>query len=1140
MNLLTKDLLKVKMFNEILEYVEKDNNKIAFKDIMDFQKAYLIYSLAYKSTKSTLIVCSNLISANKMIQDLKFFSDIEILFFPARNLMYYDIEAQNKDLQNERMAVLEKVNESSKKIIVTVIDSLILPIGNSKTNSKRNEINIIKGKEINFDKLIQNLIELGYEKSDIVEGKGQFAVRGGIIDIFTLGNDNPLRIEFFGDIVDSIRTFDVLTQRSISNINEVNISCICEYVLNNSKINKIVEQLNKYILGSKNNELNQNIQKDIELIQNGMLDNLTDKYFKLLFESNLNFLDYLNNYNIYIDEPENCINKVKNICYENLETLKILSNRNYMESKFANQYITYEELEEKLNGFTNIYLEKQALDNSLNVKRKIFNFKSKELYFYKNSFETLLSDVKALKNKKIILVFPSNGRIEQVKNYLLDNNIKVKVLDNIWSEKELEKGIVYITFGIASGGFYSSIFDSVIISEQVSGTYKKSKKESKKQIGSQINSFEDLNSGDYVVHENHGIGIYRGIVSINVQNAIKDYIKIEYANNGSIYIPINQLDLVKKYVCDDSAKPKINSLGTKEWEKTKKKVNEHVKQIAKELISLYAKREKNPGFAFSKDTPWQKEFEESFEYELTDDQKQALNEAKEDMEKQVVMDRLLCGDVGYGKTEVALRLAFKAIMDKKQVAYLVPTTVLCLQQFRTFKERMEKFGIKVEMLSRFKTKKEQLKILQDLIDGKIDIVIGTHRLLSNDVFFKDLGLLVIDEEHRFGVKAKESIKKLKETVDVLSMTATPIPRTLHMSMIGIRSMSTLTEPPLERLPVHTYVMEYDDSVIKEAIEKELLRDGQVIYLNNRVEGIEELTAKIRKLVPTAKVAFAHGQMEPNQIEDIMIKFMNHEFDIIVCTTILESGIDIQNANTLVVENADRLGLAQLYQIRGRVGRSNRLAYAYITYKKNKEISEVARKRLKAIRDFTEFGSGFKIALRDLEIRGAGNLLGKEQHGHMLKVGYEMYLALLDRAIANEQSSNGCVEDKKNEIQQEIKIELDVSAYISDSYISDPIQKISMYQKISDITDKDTMLDVVDELIDRYGEIPKETENLIKIVEIRNLARKLGVTKICSFGEILKIEPYNLKIHLTNFTHSDILIRVQLELEKLRKDGKGEK
>lgn len=946
----------------------------------------------------------------------------------------------------------------------------------------------------------------------------------------------PYRIEFFGDSVDSIRTFDVLTQRSVTNLNEASISCVSEFITTSDKLDDVIKKLNEVLDEKIPNELKENIKKDIDYIQNGILDNLTDKYFNLLVDNPSFFIDYLKDYSVFLDEPINCKKKADSLCYENEETLKILNERNYMYSPFANRFVTFDDVKKMITKTTNVYMQKQVLDNSINKSRKVFDFKSKEMYFYRNSFETLLNDVRALKNKKLLLVFPSMTRVEQVKNYLLDNGIKVEVLDNIWKEKKLVKGKVYITFGILSGGFYSSAYDLVIIAEPVSGTNlkKKSKKENSK--GTDIDSFEDLKIGDFVVHENHGIGIYKGIESIDLQDVIKDYIKIEYANNGALYVPINQLDLVKKYVCDDDAKPKINSLGTKEWEKTKRKVTLHVEEVAKELLSLYAKREKNPGYAFNNDTPWQKEFEESFPYELTDDQKQAITEIKDDMESSKVMDRLLCGDVGYGKTEVALRVAFKAVMDKKQVAYLVPTTVLCLQQYRTFKERMEKFGVRVEMLSRFKTPKEQTQILKDLVDGKIDVVIGTHRILSSDVFFKDLGLLVIDEEHRFGVKAKESIKKIKETVDVLSMTATPIPRTLHMSMVGIRGMSTLTEPPLERLPVHTYVMEYNDAVIKEAIEKELLRDGQVFYLNNRVEGIEELTEKVKRMVPTARVAYAHGRMDPHQIEDVMLKFINHEFDIIVCTSILESGIDIPNANTLIVENADRLGLAQLYQIRGRVGRSSRLAYAYITYKKDKQITEVAEKRLRAIRDFTEFGSGFKIALRDLEIRGAGSLLGKEQHGHMIKVGYDMYLSLLEKAIKKEKNNI----DETHSVEQEIKIDLDVSAYISDSYIKDPIQKISMYQKISDITDKDTMLDVIDELIDRYGELPKETENLIKIVEIRNMARELGIKKICSFGEILKIEPYNLQIRLTNFTRSDILIRVQLELEKLKKEkGKSD-
>ena len=744
-------------------------------------------------------------------------------------------------------------------------------------------------------------------------------------------------------------------------------------------------------------------------------------------------------------------------------------------------------------------------------------------------------------------MFPNRARIEQIKNYLLENNIKVQVIEDILSKEEFKIGEVYITFGIMSTGFVSDEFNFCLIAEDVQGVdYKSKKRKEKIENSSKINSFDDLEIDDYVVHENHGIGLYKGINTVEIQGIQKDYIKIEYLDGGVLYVPITQLDLVKKYTCDDDTSPKLNSLGTKEWSKTKRKVSEHIKEVAKELMLLYAKRDSMKGFAYPEDTPWQQEFEDSFEFELTEDQKRSVREIKQDMQSDKPMDRLLCGDVGYGKTEVALRAAFKAVMSGKQVAYLVPTTVLCLQQYRTFSDRMQNFGVKVEMLSRFKSTKEQAQIINDLKNGRIDVVIGTHRMLSKDVVFKDLGLLVIDEEHRFGVRAKETIKMYKETVDVLSMTATPIPRTLHMSMIGIRGMSTLSEPPMERLPVHTYVLEYDANVIKRAIEKEIERDGQVFYISNRINNIEEVAFKVRNLVPNARVQFAHGRMDPNEIEDIMIDFMEHKIDVLICTTILESGIDIPNANTIIIENADKLGLAQLYQIRGRVGRSNRLAYAYITYKKDRYLSEVSQKRLKAIRDFTEFGSGFKIALRDLEIRGAGNLLGKEQHGHMVKVGYEMYISMLEKAINLEKAqkdksltSSVNIDDKT---ENEVKIDINVSAYISDKYINDPIQKIYMYQKISEIRNNDDVMDVVDELYDRYGEIPKETENLIKIVEIRNKAKEMGITKISQINDVIKFESDkfnepNFRFHLTNAKNNDILIRVQLEIEKLYKNFK---
>ena len=595
--------------------------------------------------------------------------------------------------------------------------------------------------------------------------------------------------------------------------------------------------------------------------------------------------------------------------------------------------------------------------------------------------------------------------------------------------------------------------------------------------------------GDYVVHKTQGIGIYIGVNTIKAADGItKDYIKIKYKNDDSLYVPTDMLDNIRKYIGGGEGEPKLNRLGSKEWENTKARVKSNLREVARDLIELYAKRQKAKGFMFSKDTPWQKEFEDSFPYQETEDQLRCIAEVKKDMETDKPMDRLLCGDVGYGKTEVAIRAAFKAVMDQKQVAYLVPTTILANQQYEEFKSRMEDFAIRVELLNRFRTKKEQETIIKKLKLGEIDVIVGTHRILSKDVEFKDLGLLIIDEEHRFGVKDKEKIKKLKENIDVLTMTATPIPRTLHMSIVGIRDMSVIYEPPQNRKPVQTYVLEYDSEVIKEAITKELERNGQVFYLFNNVSGIIRKADEISKLVPEAKVEFAHGKMTGGEIESIMQDFIDHKIDVLVCTTILESGIDIPNANTIIVENADRLGLAQLYQIRGRVGRSERQGYAYITYRREKLLSEIADKRLKAIKEFTEFGSGFKIAMRDLEIRGAGSLLGEIQSGHMEQVGYDTYCKLLDEVVKEMQGTE--VKEEK-----EIQIDINLSSYIPDTYIEDQAQKIEIYQDIALCRNDEDIEDVIDEIIDRYGSMPKEVENLIEIARIKILAREASVIKV---------------------------------------------
>ncbi len=1133
MNPLVKVLANSSNYMSLIKNINGEKqNKLSITGLTDSSKAWMVYAITQNTNKNSIVVCNNMFQVNKFIQDLKFYSnDTEIVYLPARSIQYYDIEAESKDIANQRMYAIERILSGKKNIVVTTIDALLVKMF-PNTRYKGEEFSVKVGDSIQINTLVEKLAKFGFERTENVEGKGQFAVRGGIIDVFCLNNDLPYRIEFFGDEVDSIRTFDQITQRSIDTVKKIDMSQVSENYVTKEKIDAVVSQLQEFVKDEKlNTELKENIKEDIEKIKEGALENLIDKYFNILVKRPENLLDYLKDYNIFMDEPSKCKEKAENIAYENIETIKVLAQREYIYMPFVNTYLSFEEIETKLqNEMLSIYLERISIDKIVQRNRTVYNFSIKEANFYKSSLEVLNLDIERAKDKAVLLVFPTDTRYMQVKNYLQDNKIHVEEVSNIFALDDLETEKVYITKGIMSGGFYSDEFEILVIAEPVSGVSTTTKRIRKTQNGQKINTYADLQEGDYVVHENHGIGIYRGVETIKVQDIQKDYIKIEYADKGMLYVPIAQLDCVGKYVCDDNAKPKINTLGSKEWTKTKTKVKAHVKEIAKELMLLYAKREKLRGFAFEKDTPWQKEFEDSFEYELTRDQKTSLEEIKEDMESDKPMDRLLCGDVGYGKTELALRAAFKAVMSNKQVAYLVPTTVLALQQYRTFESRMKDFGVRVEFLSRFKTKKEQTKILKDLVDGKIDIIVGTHRILSKDVYFKDLGLLIIDEEHRFGVKDKEAIKVLKETVDVLSMTATPIPRTLHMSMIGIRGMSTLSEPPMERLPVHTYVLEYNDEVIKEAIEKELSRDGQVIYLNNRVNKLDEIVGRIRRLVPEARIGVAHGQMPPDMVEDVMLQFINHEIDIIVCTTILESGIDVPNANTLVVEDSDTLGLAQLYQIRGRVGRSNRLAYAYLTYEADKALSEVSQKRLKAIKDFTEFGSGFKIALRDLEIRGAGNLLGKEQHGHMAKVGYELYVALLEKAIREEKEGKDAT--SKEDVSKEVKIDINVSAYISDLYIKDPIQKIDMYQKISDIKNEEDSMEVVDELLDRFGDIPKETENLIKIVEIRNKARKLGITRILATDRLIKFEPMNLKITLTNDFNNDILIRVMLEINKI--------
>jgi transcription-repair coupling factor (superfamily II helicase) len=731
-----------------------------------------------------------------------------------------------------------------------------------------------------------------------------------------------------------------------------------------------------------------------------------------------------------------------------------------------------------------IYLQ----ESDLYTHQNRYEFRYRTINFFKSEIDIVIADIKTYinDNKKIIILGGTQNTCKKILNLLNDRQIPHKYAEKI---ENVKNGEVIVTLGSISSGFECYDLKLVVINmseglEQVAKRKKSSNafKEAQKVV------YADLKPGDYVVHKSHGIGEFIGINTITADKVTKDYIKIKYKDEDILYVPTSSLDTVRKYIGTGDKEPRLNRLGSKEWENTKNRVKNNLREVAKDLIELYAKRQKMQGFAFSKDNEWQKQFEDEFPYQETDDQLRCIEEAKKDMEQAKPMDRLLCGDVGYGKTEVAIRLAFKAVMDQKQVAYLVPTTVLANQQYEEFKTRMSEFAINVELLNRFRTTKEQENVIKKLKLGEIDIVIGTHRILSKDVEFKDLGLLIIDEEHRFGVQDKEKIKQLKNSVDVLTMTATPIPRTLHMSILGIRDMSVIYEPPQNRRPVQTYVLEYDDEVVKEAITREIERNGQVFYLYNKVEGIEKKANEVSKLVPEAKVGFAHGKMTGKELEQIMMDFIQKKINVLVCTTILESGIDIPNANTIIVENADRLGLAQLYQIRGRVGRSDRQAYAYITYKREKLLSEVADKRLKAIKEFTEFGSGFKIAMRDLEIRGAGSLLGEIQHGHMEQVGYDTYCRLLDEVVKEMKG----IEVKE---EQDIQLDIDVSSYIPDNFIESNSQKIEIYQNIALCRTEEDIQNVIDEIIDRYGHMPEELENLIEIARIKNLCKEANVLKI---------------------------------------------
>lgn len=1096
-------------FKEIIENSSKSNYPVSITGLSGSAKSNYIYALFEEMDSSFIIFADSDVEAKNIYEDLSFYYP-QVYYFPTKEVVFYNVDAVSGDLRWERLKVIKKMLEGGKKIIVASIETLaakFIPVELYREYT----FNYSVGDVIDLEKLEKKLIQCGYEKMDIVEEKGQFAVRGGIFDIYPPTSEEPYRVELFDDEIDSIRTFNPETQRSIDKVKKIEIFPAKEVILSEENIEKgykkISEDRDNALNGLKNknkeiyNNLNEIINLDLERLKENWTFETIDSFITYFYDKNSCFLDFVEKPYVFINDVSRCIGKLDSVYYEFEENCKIFFQKGDILSGQMKLLFDKQLLFQKLNSSSIFTLSSIGEKSKILRPRLTVDISEITLQGYHGQFELLVQDIKNNKDKglKTVILSGTRARGERLVNTLRDKGIESSYKDEI---KGIQFGEVVITFGSQMEGFeYPDLKICVISDREVFGLSKiKSRRRpsSKKKGISKIKSFTELKLGDYVVHTNYGIGVYNGIRQLDVAGHKKDFLELTYDKGDKLYVPVEQLDLIQKYIGNEGKAPKVNKLGTNEWAKTKSKVRKSVQDIAENLVKLYAVRSTLKGYCYSKDTIWQKQFEDEFPYEETPDQITAVEDIKSDMQSDKPMDRLLCGDVGYGKTEVAVRAAFKAVMDGKQVAFLVPTTILAEQHYNNFVKRFSDFPVKVDMISRFRTREQQKETIKNVKAGNVDIIIGTHRILQKDIIFKDLGLLIIDEEQRFGVTHKEKIKNLKKNVDVLTLSATPIPRTLNMSLIGVRDISVIETPPEERYPIQTYVVEFNEQLIRDSILREMNRGGQVYFLYNRVEHIAEMMSYLSKIVPEAKIAVAHGQMTERELEKVMLDFMDHKYDVLVCTTIIETGIDIPNVNTIIIYDADRLGLSQLYQLRGRVGRSNRIAYAYFTYKKDKVLSEAAEKRLKAIKDFTELGSGFKIALRDLEIRGAGNIIGSAQHGHMAAVGYDLYCRMLESMIK-------LIKGDISKEPVETTIEIKIDAYIPPDYIKDEAQKIEVYKKIAAISSYEEMMDVEEELEDRFSNIPLSVYNLINISYIRSIGKVIGALDIKERDKEVTIE-----------------------------------
>ena len=1047
MNTYYEPLQDQERFRAMKDALDGGKGPVSVSGCLPSQKAHLFFALT-EHIAYRLILAPDEHSARELFEDSRFF-DPEVCFYPARDLLFFQADIHGNLLLRQRMQVVRNLLEREKLTVVTSMDGLLDRLAPLE-DIARKRIKICQDDTVDLNELRKSLTALGYELTGEVDMPGQFAVRGGILDVYALTEDNPWRIELWGDEVDSIRSFDSSSQRSLNTLEEI-----------------LIYPASEHVTDSEGNGV-------------CLLDYFPDD-LRILADEPLHLLQ----------SARQTEEEFRSSCRRRMEKGQQTFSEDWLHST--------DELLEKLNTCPclAVSLLKPASSGwKFHYSEELF---LRSVASYNGSFELLARDLVNYKTLgyRIVLLSGSRTRAQRLAVDLSDEGLNAFYSDN--PERILQPGEILVAYGHVHTGFeYPQERFALMTETDIFGRRQQERKKKKKDPGQRIQDFAELVPGDYVIHERHGLGIYRGIEKVEVDQVTKDYIRIEYRDSGSLFIPATQLDMLSKYAgADTESRPVLNRLGSPDWGKTRKKVQTAVRDIAKDLVELYAARQNKEGYVCGPDTVWQREFEEMFPFEETADQLNAIEDTKHDLQSTKIMDRLICGDVGYGKTEIALRAAFKEVQESRQVLYLVPTTILAQQHYNTFVARMKNFPVRVDLLSRFRTPKQQAQTIADLKKGLVDVVIGTHRVLSKDVQYKNLGLLIIDEEQRFGVRHKEKIKQLRRDVDVLTLTATPIPRTLHMSLIGIRDMSLLEEPPMDRIPIQTYVMEYDEETVREAISREMRRGGQVYYVYNRVNDIDNVAMRVQALVPEARVGFAHGQMSERELEKVMIQFVDHELDILVSTTIIETGLDISNVNTMIIHDSDRYGLSQLYQLRGRIGRSNRTAYAFLMYKKDKMLQETAEKRLAAIREYTDLGSGFKIAMRDLELRGAGNLLGAEQHGHMHAVGYDLYCKMLGEAVRE-------AKGQKAAVDFDTSIDLDLDAYIPDSYIPNEHHKLDLYKRIAGITTQQDYEEILDEMLDRFGEAPKSVLNLLSVALIKAVAHGAYVTEIRQIGSNIRI------------------------------------